>query len=567
MKKSSKLAIANIYSILGKAWPNVIPVLLISTSVVFYINYIIRNNVTIFDDAYIFIRYTNNLLSGYGLAWNPKGMQTYGVTSILYLALIVILRGTLVTVDKSIILTTASASMALLSLVALTFTCARFAISKYLKNAYITLAAILLPIFILSPVFRYHAVSGMGTTLSLLCNTILIFSTLRWTCRDKRYSMLLTIFASYFAYLARPDNIIYAYIFPLLCIWVLLNINRKTKAIYFIIGLSLILAIDTILKYVILGDPLPLPFYAKTRGYYEGYSAAYKWNPVNYVFDFATFVFPFLIIIIFSFTKDSLKLLAAFLVPVIITFGYYSSILQIMGWGARYYFPSVPFFVISSCLIVDQYIQKGDEIKESINTNLIRLIAILFIVVLVSQPDVKTKVAKVYEQLFVPPRLVYSSSTRYTTLSKQSLPHLGWWTTIEEFSEIATDLPEGTKVALSEYGLVGARAPHIHIIDPLGLHDPFFAHNGFSSSVFFEREPELIWFPHGDYTKILSSILDSREFWEYYEFYPGAFDYGLAIRKDSAHFQIIYDTVKKSWQENYGTLNMSEYLAKPIMVQ
>jgi len=45
-----------------------------------------------------------------------------------------------------------------------------------------------------------------------------------------------------------------------------------------------------------------------------------------------------------------------------------------------------------------------------------------------------------------------------------------------------SEAPPGTSFAMSEHGLVGAHASRAVIIDLLGLHDPFFARNGFSAA-------------------------------------------------------------------------------------
>jgi hypothetical protein len=105
----------------------------------------------------------------------------------------------------------------------------------------------------------------------------------------------------------------------------------------------------------------------------------------------------------------------------------------------------------------------------------------------------------------------------------------------------------------------------LFIIDIIGLHDPYFAHNGFSVNEFFNREPDLIWFPHYDYTKIMASIIDSRELWEQYDYYPGAFTFGIALRKDSPKYPEIYNAINKVWLKIYEPRRMQDYLAKPTI--
>jgi hypothetical protein len=100
-------------------------------------------------------------------------------------------------------------------------------------------------------------------------------------------------------------------------------------------------------------------------------------------------------------------------------------------------------------------------------------------------------------------------------------------------------------------------------VDPLGLHDPFFAHHGFSATEFLDRKPDLIWFPHPDYSKIISSILDDPKFWAEYDYYPEAFDYGLAIRRDSKNYTSIYKAVEDVWKIYYPLQDIEKSIAHP----
>lgn len=546
--------------------------LIIVLSIVWYFYHIyeiVQHELT-FDDAYMFIRYADNFLNGYGFTWNANSVQTYGTTSLLYLLLIIILRGILTSVADSSLLISVSITMAWLAIIVL-ISVAHFASSDYIqkrgKHKYLYLAGMLLPVIATSKLFIYHSTTGMDTTLSLLCNSLLIISTLTWICHNKKYAIFLTLWCAYLAYLTRPDNLIYTCLFPILCIIFLSQERRKKNLIYFLFGLLVVLSFDSLLKIIIFGDPLPLPFYAKTNGYYEGYSAAYKCNPITNLFEFFRYIAPFLVIMFVFISKNSFKIIVSFITPIIITFVYYFSVLQIMGKAARFYFPSLPFFIVSSFLIIDNH-SKEREKEENRNSNqmsFIHLIIIFFAVFFASNVNFQHTIEKLYEYWFLSSPKIYLPSAKYATVSSRPpLPSLGWWKTIQEFSEIAVRLPKGTRIALSEYGFIGAKASNIHIIDPLGLHDPFFAHNGFSSEEFFKREPDLIWFPHPDYTKITSLLLDSQEFWENYTFYPGAFDYGIAVKRTSPHLQQIYNVLERLWHKNYGDIDIAEYIARPI---
>ena len=548
---------------------NIILVLILSGLIIYYINLVKIAGSTTFDDAYMFIRYADNFLRGHGVAWNPDGIQTYGTTSFLYLAIIIAARIILQNFNPGVLLTILSASLGLMAIAALAYTCNHFARSSLLKNSFLLLATIFTAYFVISPVFIFHMTSGMDTTLSLLCNTLLVFAVMGWICQKDKYTLFLalTIFASYLAYLARPDNIIYAFIFPLLGIILLSDSDKKRRLFHFFGWLFLVLATDTLIKFIVFHDPLPLSFYAKSSGYYEGYSGAYKWNPISYLFEFGGFVLPFLIVIVFSLTKHTLKLFATFTIPVILTFAYYFSVIQIMGFEARYYFPAAPYLIVVSFLMLDHYLEAEavSTDKESIRLKTLRVAVVFLIISIVSQSTMKTIASDVYKRLVISSMHTYTPSTKYIIPASRPLPERGTWPMVLAIAKISEALPNGTTFAQSEYGYVGADAPNIHIIDIVGLHDPYIAHHGFSINEFLDREPDLIWFPHSDYTNIVASIIDSKEFWEQYDYYPGAFDFGLAIKKEGPKYQEIYNIINKSWREIYEPRRMKDYLARPII--
>jgi hypothetical protein len=113
---------------------------------------------------------------------------------------------------------------------------------------------------------------------------------------------------------------------------------------------------------------------------------------------------------------------------------------------------------------------------------------------------------------------------------------------------------------MSEHGLVGARAPDAIIVDVLGLHDRAFALKGFTAAELWRRRPDLLWMPHPDHTQMLRDILDSDELWASYDFYPDAFSYGVAVRRDGppavrAHFD-------ERWKAVYATRALDDYKAR-----
>lgn len=544
-------------------------IFLILGLVAYYINLVRVAGSTTFDDAYMFVRYADNFLRGNGVAWNPDGVQTYGATSLFYLIFVIIGRQIFQgIISPGMLLTVLSASFGLPAIILIAYTCNRYAVSTLLKNSFLWLAVALMAFFITAPVFLFHISSGMDTTLSLLCNSLLIFATLGWIYNENKYIpfLIFTVLAGYLAFLTRPDNIIYVFVFPVLGILLLTDQDKKKRLIHFLGSLFAILAVDSLIKFVVFHDPLPLSFYAKSSGYYEGYIGAYRWNPIEYLFQFGSYILPFLVAIAFSFTRNTLKLFVVFITPVLLTFTYYFSVIQIMGFDARYYFPSTPFLVVAGFLMLDRYLEAEahSTIGENPQNRVKRIAIILVIVSLFSQSTVEKIASTAFKNASIASTHAYKPTTEYTIPAVRPLPERGTWLMVLTVAKFSKKLPEGTTFAQSEYGYVGAEAPDINIIDIVGLHDPYFAHNGFSLDNFLARKPDLIWFAHSDYTKIMATIIDSREFWEQYDYYPGSFDFGLAIRKDSPNYPILYDTINKTWRETYEPRRMKDYLATPI---
>ena len=125
-------------------------------------------------------------------------------------------------------------------------------------------------------------------------------------------------------------------------------------------------------------------------------------------------------------------------------------------------------------------------------------------------------------------------------------------------------MPQGITLAASEYGIIGSRFPGLTIVDLVGLHDSTIAHHGFSAAYVCSRKPDVIWFPHSDYTYAVATILDNHAFQQDYEYYPGAYDYGIALRKTSSSYASMKDAVKREFGRIYPEKHLADYIAEPV---
>jgi hypothetical protein len=268
-------------------------------------------------------------------------------------------------------------------------------------------------------------------------------------------------------------------------------------------------------------------------------------------------------VVLFS-RRASFRLLVVLLIPAAATLAALFSINQIMGHLGRFYFPSLPLFVVAGTLVTDRWMKGLPEALASTESAprlarslLVRLACALL--ALVGGAQALQAAGRAYEGRAQTQAL--ASLGGYTIPAAAPLPDLDSWRASQEIAGLAAEAPPGTTFAMSEHGLVGAYAPRAVIIDLLGLHDRIFARNGFSVAELWRRQPDMIWMPHPDHTQMLRDILDSDELWQNYVFYPDAFTYGLALRHDGPRYAILAALFLDRWQSSYPGLLPDDYLA------
>lgn len=516
---------------------------------------------TRFDDSYMFLRYADGILAGRGHAWNPDGRQVYGSTSLLHVGVVTGLRLCLPGLDDARLLLMASAIPGAVMMVMLVVGCAGCTMHRLLHRRYLLWAGLLLPVLVFDGTVRYHHQTGMDTMLAAACNALLILFTLRLVRQGGVGRVAPVVLFGYLTFLARPDNGVYTTLFPTLCILLLGGEQWRRLLVVFLSSMAAVLLLDGALKWLIFGNPLPLSFYAKQHGAYRGYANPDGPNPFFYLTTFLTVAIPYICVLLMFARRSTTGVLIALLAPVGVTFGYYFTVNQIMGGAGRFYFSSLPFFVVATAVVVDDRLRGGNAVGVFTPKELLWRLVITLLVLVAGREALGRATARYQARL--PQAVDRSGKGIYRTAAAEPLPEVDRWEAIRAMARLAEDAPPGTVIALSEHGLVGASAPQVTLIDLVGLHDRQFALHGFSAEELFRREPDLIWMPHYHYTHILGGILHSERFWRQYTFYPRAFDYGLAIRNDSPRFDRLSELIDRSWKGLYGDRDRSQHTAVP----
>lgn len=512
---------------------------------------------TDFDDAYMFLRYAKHWLAFGEFSWNPGEGPTYGMTSPLHLLAVTTLRGMTDLADATV-LTGLSYGAAFLALGVLLV--AGFRICSCRGYWFPLLLA---PCLLLGRMYPFHSLTGMESTTSLLMNSLVVLTLVWKGGRIGRLQLGSCLLVAYLAYLARPDNGLYGILLPPLYLVACDRQNRSQALLYTALFIAL-LASDAVIKKWLFGSYVPLPVYAKSSGFYRGYLGGDKWDTALFTLQFLRDSLPFLLIIACMASRELVRYLVAVFLPMLLTFAYYTTVNQIMGWNARYYFPSLPYLILIALLALrsfsDQPSRSGDE---PVRQWAPRLVGAMFLLVVTLSPMVEKSLTEFRRNHIAAAVHKYEPRTVWSIESPHPLPPLGWVRAIHAVDALLAELGDQVVVAASENGFIGAQHPRKKIIDLAGLNDPYIAQKGFSAKYLFGQTPDILWLPPPDYSYACSEILDATDFRLSYEYYPGVFDYGLALRKDSRIYPATIEALRKHFTTLYPGQDLLNYCAQP----
>lgn len=508
-----------------------------------------------FDDAYMFVRYAIHFLDGKGVAWNPDGVQVFGATSLPYM-LLVALGLKVLPLPPGTILLLISWGLGLVALLGLWAVGVRNVESRLLQNpAYV--GAFLFPMILVLNIFPMNAVTGMDTTLAFASHVILIGAVLSF-CRQPGVGALsVVVLAAGAALAVRPENVVCGFLFPILFI-----VARRPEAMRrwiaaFVAGFALLFLLDGVLKYALFGHFFPLGAHAKTFASLAGYTGKGDWNHVAYFQDFLTNGMIFFFTLIICVERPSLRWMAAFLVPMAVTFACFFTFIPVMGFDARYQCPFLPYAMIGSLLVLDRFLMEKGGWRPW-KQNIVRFVAACVIFAGLQSSVLPESFAdRFLRDRGVPP-------ARVVTSAFQPLPELDFWKNIVGFSALLQRLPRDITVAATEHGYAGAASPDIPIIDMSGLNSPEYARGEFSADRLMEARPDLIWLPHPAYTTRVKDILLHPRFQQEYELYAGAFNFGVALARSGHRYEEIRRTFLGITTILYPETDMTRYIVKSI---
>jgi arabinofuranosyltransferase len=493
---------------------------------------------TILDDAYIFLRYAENFVNGYGFVWNIHEAPVEGYTSFLYLVILILVKFLSIDLESFAIIFGIITSAFTIFFGYLIYD---FLYSKRLSKTSSVIFSII--ILAISPAYLYWSAAGMETSFysMFLLLTFYLFIKLPGTSKSilfkgvmfgllcvLRFEAVLFFIAALY-YLSKKDNSFF-------------KIKIDKGSLLFVIGFAIIFGAYFIWRWSYFGYFFPNTFYAKTGGGFHqiagGFLYVIKAMRLFYGFGWIPIIFVFLF-----FRKNMLTKNGIFLFSI----GIISLLTSVFIGGdhfhyGRFVLPVLPLLFIflppafeRMSLIPLKYL----NLKPSYRSTII----ILFISVLLVVKPVYQETISGFINLFGGKKGIIEA---YDISCEEEI--IDWQT---GFIIMGSTLKQIAKkddyIAAVPIGAIGYYSK-INVIDMVGIVDPVIAHEKLfedklkkwtpghtkgDGNYILSREPKYIQLtdyltrkpreiPHPRSLQFTSvkQIWESKEFHSDYEFYP-----------------------------------------------
>jgi hypothetical protein len=516
------------------------------------------HNPLAFDDSYMFARYAMNIRHGLGMSWNLDGVHTYGPTSLLWAAVVLVL--SYLPMNTWTMLVVGSWLCSIGAIVAMAWAVASNAKSGMLKSTWRVLPLIALPLAD-TAVFTGNQSTGMETMLAMMLNALYLGLALGWARGRIRPELVGVV--GILCFLARPESAPAVLMLPVLLYFLLSSPSTTLRGVLSLLGIVVAgIALDLIACKAYFHTALPLSFYMKSRHGYEGYPQL--WHPTLLLFAFLSACSLYLAALILLGRKQDWRLIVSCTLPALTVFAYLGLVTQIMGFNSRYYAPYLIYFILPALLVIDRWTLSSERAETDtmmrrsfLNRGIITAAMMLFFVSLSSEAVI-AKIRKLGHNTWFeydPPQL--------SIAAQGPLPSVFWDQTMMQVTDLLmAPLPKGATVAATEVGYLGDHTPQLNVIDLAGLNDTQIALHGFAMNALLARKPDILWMPHTDYTYQRGVMFSDPALLAQYDVYAGAANYGLALRKDSPYRAQIDKQMQLYWKTAYPGYNMSDYLVR-----
>ncbi len=498
----------------------------------------------LYDDAFIFQRYATRLLSGGGLAWNPGGDPTYGLTSPFFLVVVAPLQW-LSGGNVGVAALLASLVPGVVFLALSYKLVATLDERKLSRAALVALAALCMAFTKASD----HFISGMETAFALCYATGYLLALRSMERRGDRRSAVVVGVLGGLAFGVRPELVSYTLLVPGLLAVVTRDAAMRRLALRALGITVLLLALHLAINTAYFGSALPLSFYAKSTALYSAeIYKRYRGVSGEHLVVFARSYWPLLVLSIAQLLSLRRRLREP---ATLIDFGVFGAAvaiagyhllfaLPVMAYSQRFYYLLLPALIYLAArglaTLVRAAEQEFDVFDARHGAAALCLATALALVWLVPRGvDQSVAVLRQWAK-----KAYVFDMDRY-----MATEHTRQWWGLAAFNK----LPDDLVMAASEVGLPGAMNPNKVVVDLAGLNERMFAHQPFSAARLFEKyKPDVIYMPHGDYQNIHQQLRKSPQMAAYELVESSRLPRGslaMAIRRDSRHHAALHKVLTR----------------------
>lgn len=489
----------------------------------------------LWDDAFIFQRYAGNVLAGHGVAFNPGGEPTFGLTSLLYLAPVTLVRlGVEDPARAALITSVLCAGSALLLIARLGYRAAGGKTAGWLAAAAVGVVAA-------APVSAEHVVSGMDTWFGVGYLAVLLWLLHGFAQRPATW-LRVGVMAGV-AFWVRPELVLFGGCVALSAL--VLPTGEATRRDALKLGITTAGTVLVLMAtaWAYFDVPLPLPFFTKASGVYgPGFLRIYRGRSWSELGHFFAQVWPLLIPIGVEFGLSPRRWWRSAGAPergiavaaVLLLLFHALIALPIMGMHGRFYQPVLAALVYLMGRSLTRVRARADELSGRLWPAAVVGANVLLWTQLFPVAGDAVQAAGA--------RARHDTSLSAIRLAKEPGPS-HFWPGLNELSE----MPAIT-IATTEVGFIGVMAPQQKIVDLAGLNTKAYAFGPFDvEHLVDDAAPDLIYMPHPDYKDMVARMKNDERFKAQYVLLSrhrvGGSHFGVAIRMDGPHAKEIRDMV------------------------
>lgn len=472
------------------------------------------------DDSFMFVRYADNLRLHGVLAWNPGAAPAYGLTSVLYVAVVLPVRLVVSSPVLAIMLSSAiSGAAALILLLALLrgHTQTGDPVARAAGVALVIGTLVAAREMILA-----HVLSGMDTLFAMAYLAAYFLLVRRAAAQPTRNRLIVAGVWGGLAFFVRPDLLLFAALIPLAML--VLGPDRRAAIVLLIVSGGVV-GVELLLARLAFGTWLPLPFYLKSASHIYGpyFESLYVQRPWEELQRFLGAYWPLIVPIGLAvmagpraWWRETDAIDKGMLVAALLFVLYYLFfVMQIMPYEARFYHPALPALAYLGARATAHLIERGrawiDSESGRRTAGILAGGAALLLLfgiagtALAGELVALQRAAGDFDPAIYDPAEVYRRTGYHN-----------YWYALDEFSA----LPEELTMATTEVGLPAALNPRRQIVDLSGLNEASIALHGFDADrILTDYRPDLVYMPNPDYNEIINSLTRSAVFNAEYELF------------------------------------------------